>query len=80
MDARITAIPVEARIVAIADVFDALTSERPYKKAWSVDDAIALIKREAGQHFDPQLVEHFLSQMPAVLEIKERWAETSAQI
>lgn len=74
------AIPVEARIVAIADVFDALTSERPYKKAWSVDDAIALIKREAGQHFDPQLVEHFLSQMPAVLEIKERWAETSAQI
>ncbi len=72
------AIPVEARIVAIADVFDALTTERPYKKAWPVDDAIALIKREAGHHFDPQLVEHFLSQMPAVLEIKERWAETSA--
>lgn len=71
-------IPLEARIVAIADVFDALTSERPYKAAWSVDDAIALIQREAGKHFDPALVALFLSELPAILEIKARWAEETA--
>ncbi|ASJ97753.1 response regulator [Shewanella marisflavi] len=52
-------IPIEGRIVAIADVFDALTSIRPYKKAWSIEDTLALIEREAGKHFDPELVEHF---------------------
>ncbi len=69
------AIPVEGRIVAIADVFDALTSERPYKKAWSVEDAIAFLREQSGRHFDPSLVELFINQMPAVLEVKERWAE-----
>lgn len=54
------AIPVEARIVAIADVFDALTSVRPYKPAWEIDDAINYIKQQAGTHFDPTLVEAFL--------------------
>ena len=73
------AIPLEARIVAIADVFDALTSERPYKPAWSVEDALALIRREAGSHFDPQLVELFVGQLPAILEVKTRWAEETAQ-
>ena len=68
-------IPVEARIIAIADVFDALTSERPYKKAWSVEEAVQLLRAEAGRHFDPQLVELFLAQMPALLQIKARWAE-----
>ncbi|MBB4821621.1 putative two-component system response regulator [Pseudomonas alcaligenes] len=68
-------IAIEGRIVAIADVFDALTSERPYKKAWSVEDAIALLREQSGRHFDPSLVELFISQMPAVLEVKERWAE-----
>ena len=52
-------IPLEARIVAIADVFDALTSERPYKKAWSVEKAVGLLKEEAGHHFDPDLVPIF---------------------
>ena len=68
-------IAIEGRIVAIADVFDALTSERPYKRAWSVEDAIALLREQSGRHFDPSLVELFISQMPAVLEVKERWAE-----
>ncbi|HBX37860.1 MAG TPA: two-component system response regulator [Pseudohongiella sp.] len=68
-------IPVEARIVAIADVFDALVSARPYKPAWPVEKAIALIQEEAGRHFDPELVELFLQQLPELLEIKERWAE-----
>ena len=54
------AIPLSARIFAIVDVFDALTNERPYKKAWSVEDAMAEIKSQSGKHFDPQVVEAFL--------------------
>ncbi|MBU0808546.1 MAG: response regulator [Gammaproteobacteria bacterium] len=68
-------IPLEGRIVAIADVFDALTSVRPYKAAWSVEDAVELLNKERGRHFDPHLVELFIQQLPAILEIKERWAE-----
>lgn len=69
------AIPIEARIVALADVFDALTSERPYKKAWSVEDAVALIEQERGKHFDPNVVEVFLQSLPEFLSIKEKWKE-----
>jgi response regulator RpfG family c-di-GMP phosphodiesterase len=54
-------IPIMARVCAIADVFDALTSERPYKKAWTIEDAIGLITEEAGKHFDPNLVPAFLA-------------------
>ncbi|MEJ1409850.1 MAG: two-component system response regulator, partial [Candidatus Sedimenticola sp. (ex Thyasira tokunagai)] len=61
-------IPLEARIVAIADVFDALTSERPYKKAWPVEKAIAVIQEDAGSHFDPNLVPIFIEKLPQVLE------------
>lgn len=74
------AIPIEARIVAIADVFDALTSVRPYKKAWTVDDAIALLQREKGRHFDPVLVDLFIDQLAAILEIKERYAEETVDV
>lgn len=49
-------IPLAARIVAVADVFDALTSVRPYKAAWSVDQAFAYIQNESGKHFDPEMV------------------------
>lgn len=49
-------IPVSARIVAIADVLDALTSERPYKKAWSMDKAFEYLETESGKHFDPDLI------------------------
>ncbi len=68
--------PLEGRIVAIADVFDALTSERPYKKAWPVEKAVDLIKEESGQHFDPKLVPAFLEAMPEILKIKEEFGET----
>ncbi|HEX8552509.1 MAG TPA: HD domain-containing phosphohydrolase [Abditibacteriaceae bacterium] len=54
-------IPLEGRILAIADVFDALTHERPYKKAWSVEDAIAEIQRQCGEQFDPRVVNAFLT-------------------
>ena len=53
-------IPIAGRIVAVADVFDALTHVRPYKAAWSKADALAEITSHAGRHFDPQVVEAFL--------------------
>ncbi len=53
------AIPLNARIFAIVDVFDALTSKRPYKESWPVLDAIAALERDSGSHFDPQLVSVF---------------------
>ncbi|MCL1065281.1 two-component system response regulator [Shewanella olleyana] len=68
-------IPLYGRIVAIADVFDALTSERPYKKAWTVEDAIALIEREAGSHFDPKLVPLFIDKLDEILEIKAKFKD-----
>jgi putative two-component system response regulator len=71
-------IPLSARIVAIADVFDALTTERPYKKAWEVSEAVALIDQESGRHFDPELVAVFHQVLPDILEIKKEYAEESA--
>ena len=68
-------IPLVGRIVAIADVFDALTSKRPYKKAWSEDEALTFLREQRGRHFDPALVDLFLGQMEAVRAVQERWAE-----
>ena len=58
------AIPIVGRIVAVADVFDALTHSRPYKPAWSTADAIAEIMSEAGRHFDPRVLDAFLAVCP----------------
>ena len=69
------AIPLAGRIVAIADVFDALTSVRPYKKAWSVEDAAAFLQVQKGKHFDGALVDLFLQHLPEICTIKDRWAE-----
>lgn len=66
-------IPQSARIVAIADVFDALTMKRPYKEAWPVDKAVDLIRRDAGSHFDPLIVECFLDNLLEIIEIKRHW-------
>lgn len=71
-----TDIPIEGRIAAIVDVFDALTSVRPYKKAWPVDEAVEEIRKQSGSHFDPELVERFLAILPGVLSIRERFTET----
>ncbi|WP_028877912.1 response regulator [Terasakiella pusilla] len=68
-------IPLAGRIVAIADVFDALTTQRPYKEAWPVEKAIALIEENAGSHFDPALVNLFLHCLPEILDVRERWKE-----
>ena len=68
-------IPLSGRICAVCDVFDALTSERPYKKAWSIEDSVAEIVRGKGSHFDPHLVDLFVQRLPDVLAIRERYSE-----
>ena len=69
------AIPIEGRIVALADVFDALTSVRPYKGAWSITDTMDYIKAQSGKHFDPSLVSLFEQNLDAMLAIKNRWLD-----
>ncbi len=66
------AIPLAGRIVAVADVFDALTSARPYKPAWPVERALQLLRDGAGSHFDPACVQAFMAQLDAVLATKAR--------
>ncbi len=64
-------IPIEGRIAAVCDVFDALTSWRPYKQAWSVEEAVSFMQENAGSHFDPQLVPLFLKVLPDVIAIRD---------
>jgi putative two-component system response regulator len=68
-------IPLLSRIVAVADVFDALTSERPYKKAWSLEQAVDFLNAGSGSHFDPHCVQAFLDGFDEVLEIRDRYQE-----
>ncbi len=69
------AIPIEGRISAVADVFDALTSKRTYKEAWSVDEACDYIWKGRGSHFDPRLVDAFKDSLDTILIIKEQYSE-----
>jgi HD-GYP domain-containing protein (c-di-GMP phosphodiesterase class II) len=66
------AIPLAARIIAVADVLDALTSKRPYKEAWTMEKALATIDNDAGKHFDPAVVAALQRALPRVMEIYER--------
>lgn len=68
-------IPLVGQIVALSDVFDALTSERPYKKAWSVEQAVQFIVDQSGRHFDPALVKIFRAELPQVLTIRSEYPE-----
>jgi putative two-component system response regulator len=70
-------IPLVGRIVAIADVFDALTCVRPYKTAWPVDKAFELIANEAGKHFDPYLVGLFLNEKTEVRRITTQYSDST---
>jgi response regulator RpfG family c-di-GMP phosphodiesterase len=74
------AIPLYGRIVAVADVFDALTSERPYKKAWTLDAAVSFLKEGAGSHFDPACVQAFLANWDEVVEIRGRYSDVAAAV
>ena len=69
-------IPIEGRIVAVADVFDALTSLRPYKKAWPIEEALAYIHQQSGQHFEPRLVQIFLALEAPVRAIRAKYGDT----
>lgn len=69
------AIPMEGRVAAIVDVFDALTSIRPYKKAWPVEEAVEDMRKNSGTHFEPKLVDHFMTILPGILKIRERFSE-----
>jgi len=70
-------IPLFGRIVAVVDVFDALTSERPYKAAWPVSEAVAEIERGRGLHFDPEVVDAFLSVLPELRAIFRQFGRGS---
>ncbi|MDC8772298.1 HD domain-containing phosphohydrolase [Roseateles albus] len=72
------AIPESARITAIADVFDALGMRRPYKPAWPMERVLATVVEGAGTHFEPRLVEAFMSILPQIQAIKEEWDEREA--
>jgi putative two-component system response regulator len=63
-------IPLEGRIAAVADVFDAMTSDRIYRPAWSVDATIAWMKHERGKHFDPDVFDGFVASMDEILAIQ----------
>ena len=73
------AIPLSGRIVAVADVFDALTSERPYKAAWPLDKARKLLEDNSGSHFDPACVAAFLAEWDKVLQIRAEVVDEEAQ-
>lgn len=72
------AIPLEGRITTVADVFDALTSVRPYKAAWSNADALAFLTDNVGTRFDPDCVAALVEQFDAVEEVQRRFADTAA--
>ena len=65
-------IPLSARIVAAADVFDALTSKRPYKEAWSVERTLEVMQEDSGIHFDPEVIAAMLRALPAIMDIYDR--------
>jgi putative two-component system response regulator len=68
-------IPIACRITAIADVFDALTTKRPYKEAFSVEKSLAIIREGRGNHFDPDVVDAFLAIQDEILTIKKQYNE-----
>ena len=70
-----TKIPIMCRIVAVSDVFDALTSRRPYKKAFSVDESCSIIKNESGRHFDPDITDVFFRTVDRIVTVKKDTAK-----
>ena len=67
-------IPLCARVMAIADVFDALVSKRCYKESFSYEQSFGIIKEEKGKHFDPIIADVFLDMKDQVVDVSESWA------
>lgn len=74
-----SAIPLSGRVVAIVDVFDAVTSDRIYKTAWQIKDAVELITRQRGQHFDPDIVDTFLASIDDIVAVKNANKDLTAK-
>lgn len=72
-------IPIEARVVTVADVFDALISPRPYKRAWSIQEALDFIQEQSGKMLDPQCVRALMDNLPRLHEICERYSQVGPQ-
>jgi response regulator RpfG family c-di-GMP phosphodiesterase len=68
-------IDINARITALADVFDALGSDRPYKKAWEIERIVELFKAEKEKHFDPDLAQIFLNNVDAFVKIRNTYKD-----
>jgi putative two-component system response regulator len=73
------AIPLSARIMALADVFDALTTPRIYKAPWPVEKAVDLIRAQRGRHFDPAVVDAFEAEFAAILHIRQQLADAPSE-
>ena len=69
-------IPIEGRITAVADVFDALSSNRPYKKAFPLEKCLSILEEGRGAHFDPQVLDAFMEIQPEIVEIQMKFADT----
>jgi len=72
-------IPLVGRIVALVDVFDALISERPYKEAWTFDEAVSYINKQKGTHFDPTVVDAFVKCLPEIKKIREKFLQSYSE-
>lgn len=70
-------IPLFARICALVDVFDALTTKRPYKEPWPLGKAVSFLQNATGSHFDPQLVDAFMQSLPQILEVKSLYHDSN---
>ena len=70
-------IPLAARIVAVADVFDALTSIRPYKPAWRVNETLGYLTQQRGKHFDPRCIDAFMHQLDKILAVRDKFQDVT---
>ncbi len=68
-------IPIEARVAAVADVFDALQSERPYKKAWNIERTLEYMREQRARHFDPECIDAFFNRLEQILAVKSRFSD-----
>ena len=73
-------IPIDGRITAVADVFDALTSRRVYKPAFSMEDTLKVIQDGVGKHFDPKIAKAFFKVLPRISEVMEKYADKPEEI
>lgn len=71
------AIPLEGQVAAVADVFDALTSDRPYRRAFPIEQAVEILRSERGRHFDPRLVDLFLENVDELSELRARYTPSA---